>query len=346
MIFADRRALRASQMTLSLFAGLAAAMLQLTATGADVTSRPKTVAQAPTEPAKDGAMRKPGQVDWWSDEYEATGRLKSLNEDEANEVAAHHLASIASALHAYIDANNGELPPSAVSNNKIPPEKRLSGLVLLLPYFESRPTYYKTDDDPNWLKRRLDPTQAALAAQLFKSIDLTKAWDDPVNLKAAKTMVPVFLAPGIGPYRDTHGFAVSNFAFVRGYAGEENGAFPEQGGISVYDPSGTKDSVSDGTAVTLGIGQVAADLGPWIAAGSSSSRYLADPASPDFGSRYGKAALFANCDASVFFLDVKATNPSLLKAMTTRAGGEIVDGLKTRYKSVKEWKKATQPPAK
>jgi RNA polymerase sigma factor (sigma-70 family) len=275
-------------------------------------------------------------------------RLKSLGEDEANASTAQHLAALAMAMHGYMRAHNSELPPAAVSNDALPPEKRLSGLVLLLPYFATRPPYYKTEDNPIWLKRRLDPKEAASAAKLYGSIDLTKAWDDPANLEAAKTIVPVFLAPGNGPFRDKHGFAVSHFAFVRGYGGDDNGAFPEKGGVYAADPTGQKDIIRDGTSDTLAIGQVAETLGPWIAAGSSTSRFLHDPNSPDFGSRYGQAAFFANCDASVIFLDLKETDYAILKAFTTRAGGEVIQDSdrSERYKSVEQWKKATQRSAK
>jgi hypothetical protein len=303
-----------------------------------------TLAQASTETAK--AMKTPRQIDLSGDEHEVISRLKSLSVDEADLLTAHHLRAIGMALHGYVAAHNLELPPSAVPNAKLSPEKRLSGLVLLLPYFETRPSYYKKDDDPNWLKTRLDPKQAASAATLYKSIDLTKAWDDPVNLKAARTIVPVFLVPGPGPYYDKHGFAVTNFAFVRGYGNEENGAFPEKGNVYVLDPTGKKDVIGDGTSTTLGIGQVTEALGPWIAAGSSTSRFLDGPNSP-FGSRYGRAAYFANCDGFVFFLDLDATDSSILKAMVTRGGGEIVNNADIkRYRSAKEWKKATQPAEK
>jgi hypothetical protein len=175
-------------------------------------------------------------------------------------------------------------------------------------------------------------------------IDLTKAWDDPANLKAAKTVVPVFSVPWAGPLRDRQGYATSHFAFVRGADGEDNGAFPLEGDVSYVGPS-----ISDGTSVTLGMGQINSHFGPWIAAGPSTSRYVYHPSRdskvPTFGSPHTGSCYFANCDAATYFLDMAKTDPKTLRYMADRADGNVIDRERVaRYDTAAEWKASRDNP--
>jgi len=243
--------------------------------------------------------------------------------------------------HLYADEHNGVLPPPALPNPDLPPEKRLSGLVLLLPYLGQRPSYAKPTDEW-WKEWRLADEVTNAAQQLYQSIDLTKAWDDPVNLKAARTIVPVFLAPGAAPFRDERGYAASHFAFVRGYEGEENGAFPLEGKVGIPD-------IRDGTSNTLGLGQIHSHFGPWIAAGPSTSRHVYDPSAdseaPSFGSPHVGGGYFANCDAYTYFLDMAKTDPKTLRYITERADGHPIDNEKVAsYRTASEWKASRDHP--
>lgn len=236
-----------------------------------------------------------------------------MEEAEARDLTVRHLHGLVVAVHNYSDTTNS-LPPAVVSNDRLPPEKRLSGLVLLLPYL-----------DKEWFGE--DVSKAA--QELINGMDLEKAWDDPVNLKAAKTVVSAFLAPRSGPFRDENGFAVSHFAFVRGAQGVDNGIFTDNGGIPV-------ESISDGTVDTFAIGQINKHLGPWTAAGPSTSRHTYDSQhSTDetrtFGSNWPGGYFIAMADSSVGFLNGQCP-ANYLYAHTTRAGGEIVFGVpRTRY---------------
>jgi len=97
-----------------------------------------------------------------------------------------------------------------------------------------------------------------MAQTLFDSIDLTKGWDDPANVKVARTIVPAFLAPGLAPFRDQQGYATCHFAFVRGAKGRDDGAFPETGGRAI--PGGWA-TIADGRSKTLPCGQTQDGLG-------------------------------------------------------------------------------------
>jgi hypothetical protein len=260
-------------------------------------------------------------------------------------LTSQHLKAIAWAMHAYAEKNDNMLPPAAVDNPALPARKRLSGLVLLLPYFDVKPDYL---DDATWNEMRINPAQAAAAKKLYQSIDLKKSWDDPAHEKAAKTLVPSFLSPGQPMQRDAQGLAVTHFAFVRGYAGNGDGAFPVGKTIAIYDPENKKDQIRDGSSNTLAVGQVSDSPGPWIAAGYSTSRHLYHPTErgdlPSFGSRHKEACFFALCDASISFIDLRRSTAAGLAAITTRAAGDggLLEGNVRSYRTVDAWREATE----
>ena len=146
-------------------------------------------------------------------------RWKQLQNVEAANIARQHIHGLVRATHAYYD-KHGTLPPAVVPNPKLPAGKRLSGLVLLLPYLDAKLTYDKRPI------RCFDPDVVKLANQVYTSIDLTRAWDDPVNMQAAKTIIPAFLSPQSGKFRDEQGFAVTHFAFVQGSENGPDARFP------------------------------------------------------------------------------------------------------------------------
>jgi hypothetical protein len=235
---------------------------------------------------------------------------EKMNDKEIDQVTIRHLGALMFAVHIYGDKHGRAhpFPPAAVPNPALPAEKRLSGLVLLLPHLGVVPEYVAEKDV--WQARSgLDEETIKTCRKVFESIDFAKAWDDAVNLKAARTVLPVFLTPRGGQLRDQRGFAVSHFALVRGAKGNDDGAFPDNGGVTVAD-------ITDGTVNTLGIGQIHDHFGPWIAAGTSTARHVYHPTEkspePTFGSRFGTACYFATCDAAVHFFDMAKVSPEVL----------------------------------
>lgn len=241
---------------------------------------------------------------------------KQLNAAQRDLLTKSNLNAIVKAVHAYVDANQGMLPPAAVPNPNLAPEKRLSGFVLLLPYLGAK--------------------------QVYDQIDLTKAWDDPANAKAAKTIVATFLSPDEDKFFDANGFAVSHFAFVRGSRGRDNGMFPLVDNAQLAIPD-----INDGTSATLAVGQIHSAFGPWIAAGPATSRFFNPPGvkaqTPGFGGKHVGAAYFANGDSFTYFLDIGASNPEAVLAIAGRDDSILFDqkGL-ARYESAAEWIKAKQ----
>ena len=247
-------------------------------------------------------------------------RWNKLTKAEAAEVARRHIHGLVRAAHLYHEAH-GSFPPAVVPNRNVPAGKQLSGLVLLLPYLRAA----------SWLEKDkpcFDSDVVKHAENLYKSIDLKKAWDAPVNLKAAKTIVPAFFAPQSGAFRDENGLAVTHFALVQGSSGGRDGAFPGEEPIEIS-------GITDGTVSTLAIGQIAHDLGPWIAEGLSTARQVHPRTEKEpgtFGSLYhNSGAYFAMCDSTPSFFVFDRTSFPALDKLATRAGGEIVvDGLKRK----------------
>lgn len=244
---------------------------------------------------------------------------RKLSDEEALVAGARNAAALGFAVHNYAADHDGKLPPIAVPNSELPFEKRLSGLVLLLPYIGQR----REDlSDERWDYRRkasgVTPDVIRQAMQLYGKIDLKKAWDAPENLEAARTVFPVFLAPKSGPLRDKNGFAVSHFAFVRGFHGVDDGAYTEEG-VAFSD-------IVDGTVKTLGIGQIKTELGPWIAAGLSTARYVYKPddenAEPSFGGPFSEGWLVSFVDGSPYFLLAPELTSDGLRQLTTRGSSQ------------------------
>ncbi len=199
-----------------------------------------------------------------------------------------------------------------------------------------RPSYLPADD-PAWNTWHAD-NQAA--KNVFAKIDLKKAWDDPANAEAARSVVTEFLSPAGASIRNDRGDANSHFAFVRGSRGRDNGMFPLTGNTRLAIPD-----IMDGTIHTLALGQIHSSPGPWIAAGPSTARFIDHPSAsqktPGFGSQHPGAAFFANGDGFTYFWDMASSRPQALHNVAGRADQKRVDsGALSRYPSSLEWKQS------
>jgi len=270
------------------------------------------------------------------DERALQAEWQALDEEQAGERTLRSMRGLVRAMHKY-DDKHGSLPPAVVPNPDLPPEKRLSGFVLLLPFLDA--TDFARDGKEG--QRFFNDDLSAMAKSVGETIDLTKAWDDPANLKAARTLIPALLAPGGGPFRDKNGYAVSHFAFVRGANGKDDGAFNETVGVTFLNGN---TPIDDGSVNTFALGQINEELGPWTAAGTATSRHAFHPSdavkSPTFGGANDGGCYFVNCDSSAYFLAIDKTAVEDFHALATRAGWELIDSSALpRFKNVKEWKR-------
>jgi hypothetical protein len=114
----------------------------------------------------DAAVVTAGLADAVRKQQKAAGRMQSVN----------NLKQIALAMHNWVDANGGTMPPEAVFGKDGKP--LLSWRVLILPYVEQ--------DD------------------LYKQFHLNEPWDSEHNKKLLGKMPSVYAAPGQKSATDTH----------------------------------------------------------------------------------------------------------------------------------------------
>ena len=195
-------------------------------------------------------------------------------------------------MHNYHD-EYGRFPPPFVPNDALPLERRLSWLVLLLPYVEE--------------------------PRLYNAINLRLAWDSPENHTAARTSVEVFLNPSAAPEReDSSGYPLTHIAGVSGWEDEPNG---------IFAGSTARTEIRDGSGMTLMIAQVRDRPGPWIAAGLATVRGMRPGLNRDsltFGSHHTGGLQVGFADGTVRFISQNVA-PAVLRALVTHAGGEPLD---------------------
>lgn len=207
--------------------------------------------------------------------------------------SGHNLKQLGLAAHNHHDVFNG-LPAPAYPNEALKPDKRLSWMTRMLPFVEE-----KFLDD---------------------SIDFKKAWDDDANKQPLSKQVGVFLHPNVTE-KEKDGYGLSHYVGVAGYGEDPSknpGIFGRETGVQFRE-------ITDGLSNTLMMIEVEKDFGPWGAAGKSTVRgftkkpYLRGPDGIGGPSPTGTNAVFGDGAVRTFSDDV---DPSVIEAMSTRAGGE------------------------
>lgn len=211
------------------------------------------------------------------------------------------LRMIALALHNYLAAKNG-FPAGAHPHPTLPVEKRISWMADILPYFEQN--------------------------DAFRSVDFTKAWDDPVHERLTKFEIGVLHTPIL----EDGTKAPAGFTQYVGIAGVGEDAprlpvvDPRAGAFGLNDPRTLAD-FRDGTSNTLLVTEASGQFGPWIAAGPATLRsltrqpYINGPDGIGGPFKGGVHAAFA--DASARFISEKI-DPKIFEALSTINGGEPI----------------------
>lgn len=149
---------------------------------------------------------------------------------------------------------------------------------------------------------------------LYKKIDLSKPWDDPVNEQAFKTTIPVYRCPSVD-------FSTSKFAVP--------------GGMTTYLAVVTDDSclrpvesmkkteISDGLSSTLTVFEVRPDQAVhWMKPADANQEMIAK-----FGSfkqrPHAGGTQVAMADGSIRLLSVN-TREETLRALISADGGEVI----------------------
>lgn len=144
----------------------------------------------------------------------------------------------------------------------------------------------------------------------LEQIDFAKPWDDPQHAEIFRKPVPFYVNPAIRMPREAASeYAPSHIA----------------GNQYVLGPHAAlrADDLRDGTSETFLAGQVAANFQPWGKPGNWRDPGLGINQSPNGFGAPGEGALMILCDGSVRFF-ANGTDPSVLRAMATPAGGEKV----------------------
>jgi hypothetical protein len=208
----------------------------------------------------------------------------------------------------------GTYPTGTIPNPELPPEKRLSWLVALLPFVE------------------MD--------NLYKEVPKNRAWDDDSNRTIAGTYVMPY-ACTIGRIGYSNGLVQpAEYVGISGVGSDaaELLAGHPLCGMFGYSRTIRKEDIRDGLSSTLMAIETSTDLGPWAAGGPSTVRGVDSERQPFIGPscQFGgnqktdrellkwfthdcATAAFADC--SVRFLNDSISRETL-EALATIAGGD------------------------
>lgn len=237
----------------------------------------------------------------------------------ARSMCTNNLKQIGVAANNYADVE-GTFPPGTMPGTQLPPDRRLSVYVEILPYIEAQPIY----------------------AQLNK----TEPWDSPANTAAVGSYAPkTFRCPAWAEEIAQPGAVPSNpatYAAVAG-VGLDAATLPDddpRAGIFGYDRKMKPGAVKDGISYTLLFLETNRDAGPWVRGGPGTVRGI-DPAdapvtgagrpfggmhtddSYSFRRKKPSGSNLLMADASVRYT-LDGTDPAVLAALATAAGREPV----------------------
>jgi prepilin-type processing-associated H-X9-DG protein len=145
-----------------------------------------------------------------------------------------------------------------------------------------------------------------------QGIDMAKPWNDPVNQKYFKCILPQFINPGFrtAELEDAEGYGLSHYASNSHVMGGNKG-------MKLSD-------IKDGTENTLLVGEVNAQFKPWGHPANWRDPVTGINSPRGFGGPPGSGgANFVMADGSVRFVSDKIS-PDVLRAMSTPNGGEEI----------------------
>jgi hypothetical protein len=224
------------------------------------------------------------------------------------------LKQVCFAAHDYL-GTEGAFPTGTYPSATLPPENRLSWLVILLPYLER-------DDLWSWT-------------------DWDQPWNGDSNRHLVNAEIKLLLCPAGESNNASPAIGLTQYVGMAGIGADAPmlSTKDKRAGLFGYDSSVHLDDVKDGTSNTIMIMETATDLGPWAAGGPATVRGLDPDGQPylatdgQFGLKHRKDTIFrtnpvganaALVDGSVRWLP-SSISARTLEALVTIAGGDEVE---------------------
>ena len=163
---------------------------------------------------------------------------------------------------------------------------------------------------------------------VFEAINFDLPFDHPANKTAASSRVPVFRCPSSNRTEATdESLGLSDFGGI--YGERISGPNSPAKGVMLIDVAVKESDILDGLSNTIIVAEdTRSSDGHWINGRNIFDQAFAINSGPDFEndirSEHTGGANVSMCDGSVDFLS-NAMDLSVLAAICTRAGGEIVD---------------------
>jgi prepilin-type processing-associated H-X9-DG protein len=222
---------------------------------------------------------------------------------------SNNLRQISLGMSSYASAYLA-FPYGTIQNSLLPPQKRLSWLVILWAFLD----------------------------QWFWMLDMSRPWDDDVNRitrghgvgESARVVreVRVFSCPLAAKPASEPMPGMTSYVGVSGL-GRDSASLPKGDpriGIFGYDRQTFLAEIKDGLATTMAVAETT-ERGPWTAGGANTLRGLDPDRKPylghgrQFGGNHRDGAMLLFADGSVRLLR-ESIDPKAFEALSTIAGGE------------------------
>jgi prepilin-type processing-associated H-X9-DG protein len=223
-----------------------------------------------------------------------------------------NLRQLGLAINIYHDSHGNHYPAAVVRADKLPPERRLSWGVEILPSLE-----LQTPAAKQWqtVSGKLDPSQP---------------WDAPVNAPGLGLRSPRWLCPAWRPPESKPPQGWTTYVGLAGVGRDAPGLDPgdPRVGFFGYERRPSRTDVRAGISNTMMVTETTRQLGPWVAGGHPTLRSLEPGAETYIGSEESFGGLHAE-GANVLYVDgsvrlVPATvDPGVFRRQATLSGSPV-----------------------
>jgi prepilin-type processing-associated H-X9-DG protein len=194
-------------------------------------------------------------------------------------------------IRLYYDNHNKTYPAGTLSNPALMPEQRLSWLAEIAPFLDQK------------------DARSRGQATVAQAIDVTASWQAPSNQTALHTIVPRFICPASPLHQARPDEGLTTYVGITGIGPDSPtvSKTSARAGAFGYDRTITDADVRAGLTYTMMVPETTRDLGPWLAGGEPSLRWL-DPdstrysgADAPFGGLHDRGLNILWMDGSVRF---------------------------------------------